>query len=155
MSKNHTYEIHLKWTGNTGSGTSRYDAYERSYIISGNQKPELQGSSDPAYRGDKTQYNPEEMLLASLSACHMLWFLHLCSDKGIIVESYTDEPTGIMETKRDGSGKFTEVTLRPLVKIADLSRVGELEELHKKANEKCFIANSVNFPVKHLPGLKE
>lgn len=110
-------------------------------------KPELFGSSDPAFRGDPTRYNPEELLLASLSSCHMLWFLHLCAEAGIVVLDYVDNPTGVMEETAEG-GAFKEATLRPIVTVKEGSEA-LINELHQKANKKCFIANSVNFPVKH------
>lgn len=151
MGKHHRYKIAVQWTGNQGSGTSGYKEYERSHRISAENKVVIEGSSDPAFRGDRTKYNPEEMLLSSLSSCHMLWYLHFCSEAGIIVTEYTDEATGIMEETANGSGHFTEATLHPKVIVAEESMVEKAEQLHHKANEFCFIANSVNFPVKHIP----
>lgn len=149
--KHHHYKTTIEWTGNKGSGTSNYRDYERSHTISVENKPVIEGSSDPAFRGDKTKYNPEEMLLSSLSSCHMLWYLHFCSEAGIIVTGYIDHATGTMEETATGSGHFTEVILNPTVTIADETQIEKAEELHSKANEYCFIANSVNFPVKHNP----
>jgi len=149
--KNHHYKITIQWTGNLGTGTSGYRDYERSHIISAENKVVIEGSSDPAFRGDSTKYNPEEMFLSSLSSCHMLWYLHFCSEAGIIVTDYTDEATGIMGETASGSGYFTEVTLHPTVTVAEESMKEKAEQLHHKANEFCFIANSVNFPVKHVP----
>lgn len=148
MSKEHFYNLTLKWTGNNGEGTAGYRSYERSYSVLIDGKQDILGSSDPAFRGDKAKHNPEELLLASLSSCHMLWFLHLCSDNGIIVADYTDNPVGTMEETPNGSGKFTEVVLNPVVTIVKGS-TDRLAELHHEANKLCFIANSVNFPVKH------
>lgn len=150
MSKHH-YKAVIQWTGNKGTGTSGYKDYERSYIISAENKITIEGSSDPAFRGDKTKHNPEEMLLSSLSSCHMLWYLHFCSEAGVIVTDYTDEATGIMAVTAGGSGHFTEVTLYPTVTVSEESMKEKAEQLHHKANEFCFIANSVNFPVKHIP----
>lgn len=147
--KHHHYKTTIEWTGNKGSGTSNYRDYERSHTISVENKPTIEGSSDPAFRGDKTKYNPEEMLLSSLSSCHMLWYLHFCSEAGIIVTDYIDIATGIMEEGSNGSGRFTEVVLQPVVTITDETQIEKAKELHTKANEFCFIANSVNFPVKH------
>jgi len=147
----HHYTTQLEWTGNNGSGTNNYKSYERSYTVSVDNKPPILGSSDSAFRGDVTKYNPEDLLVSSLSACHMLWYLHLCSAAGIIVVSYTDKATGTMIEKQDGSGCFTEVTLHPTVFVADSSMIEMATQLHKKAHAYCFIANSVNFPVKHLP----
>jgi organic hydroperoxide reductase OsmC/OhrA len=151
MSKEHHYKTIIEWTGNKGTGTSNYRDYERSYTISAENKPVIEGSSDPAFRGDKTKYNPEEMFLSSLSSCHMLWYLHFCSEAGIIVTDYTDRATGIMEETENGSGRFTEITLHPTVTVSEESMIEKATELHHKANEFCFIANSVNFIVKHIP----
>ena len=151
MSKEHYYKTTVKWTGNKGTGTSNYRDYERSHMISVENKPIIEGSSDPAFRGDKTKYNPEEMFLSSLSSCHMLWYLHFCSEAGIIVTDYIDNATGIMEETAVGSGHFIEVTLNPIVTVSEKMMVEKAIELHQKANEFCFIANSVNFKVKHIP----
>ncbi|MGV3631716.1 MAG: OsmC family protein [Bacteroidota bacterium] len=146
MNKQHHYRLTVTWTGNTGTGTSGYRDYERSHTITAEHKAELEASSDTPFRGDKTKYNPEDFLLASLSGCHMLWFLHLCADQGIIVTDYVDNPTGTLD---ETTGRFTEVTLHPLVTITDAAQLGQLENLHREAHQRCFIANSVNFPVRH------
>ena len=151
MNKQHNYNITTKWTGNTGTGTSNYTSYERSHAILIDHKAEILASSDPAFRGDKTRHNPEELLLASISSCHMLWYLHLCAEAGIIVTAYTDYATGVMVETKNGSGKFTEVTLNPVVAITDPAMTEKANALHKQANALCFIANSVNFPVYHQP----
>ncbi len=151
MNGQHDYQLTVKWTGNTGTGTSNYKAYERSHTIITDNKPDISGSSDPAFRGDKTKHNPEELLLASLSSCHLLWFLHLCAEAGVVVTDYVDNATGIMVETADGGGRFTEVTLNPIVTVAKESMIETANKLHKKANELCFIANSVNFPVHHKP----
>lgn len=153
MSKQHHYKAVIQWTGNKGTGTSGYRDYERSHTISVENKMMIEGSSDPAFRGDRTKHNPEEMFLASLSSCHMLWYLHFCSEAGIIVTNYTDEAAGIMEETASGSGHFTEVTLHPTVTITENAMVEKAKELHHRANEYCFIANSVNFPVQHIPNI--
>jgi organic hydroperoxide reductase OsmC/OhrA len=150
----HNYTITIKWTGNIGDGTSNYRSYERSHTITVNNKAGISGSSDPAFRGDKTKYNPEELLVASLSACHMLSYLHVCAVAGIIVTDYIDNATGIMVETSNGGGHFTEVTLNPSVTITESHMVDKANELHKKANELCFIANSVKFPVHHRPTCK-
>ena len=149
--KTHQYNLALRWTGNKGSGTSAYKAYDRAYTITINQKTDLLGSSDPAFNGDPTLHNPEELLVASISSCHMLWYLHLCAEAGVIVVNYTDAATGIMAETADGGGHFTGVTLSPAVVIKDAGMIDKANQLHKKANELCFIANSVNFPVAHQP----
>lgn len=147
--KNHHYNARITWTGNKGSGTSGYRDYERSHTVQVGDKPIIETSSDPGFRGDPQKYNPEELFLASLSSCHMLWFLHLCSENGVIVVNYQDEATGIMQEEPDGSGRFTEVTLKPIVTVTKERMISILDSLHSEANKKCFIANSCNFPVKH------
>jgi organic hydroperoxide reductase OsmC/OhrA len=144
----------VTWTGNRGSGTSSYRAYGRDHEISAPGKSAaIAGASDPAFRGDPAKYNPEELLVAALSACHMLSMLHLCADAGITVTSYSDDAMGIMRQNADGSGEFVQVTLRPRLSLADASRASELHALHERAHELCFIARSVNFPVRCEPGL--
>jgi organic hydroperoxide reductase OsmC/OhrA len=149
MSKEHFYTLNIKWTGNKGAGTSDYRAYERDHTISAANKADILVSADPAFLGDASKYNPEELLLASLSSCHMLWFLHLCADKGVIVVEYTDKPHGIMIESPAGGGQFKEVTLNPVVIVTEKSMIALLDEIHEMARKKCFIANSVNFPVNH------
>jgi organic hydroperoxide reductase OsmC/OhrA len=152
MAKTHRYSITLKWTGNTGTGTSSYKGYERAHEISaGAQKPAIPGSSDPSFRGDPARWNPEELLVASLSACHQLWYLHLCSDAKIVVTSYVDHAEGFMEESADGSGIFKRVVLRPKVTVAAGADLAKARELHSAAHAKCFIARSMNFPVDHEP----
>lgn len=146
--KQHHYQIRMTWTGNTGTGTSSYVAYKRSHIFSAHNKiTEIQGSSDPSFRGDKTKYNPEELLVSSISSCHMLWYLSLCAENNIIVTDYTDEAKGIMEETANGSGKFTKVTLYPRVTVTDKSMIAKAEALHHDAHQMCFIANSCNFQI--------
>jgi organic hydroperoxide reductase OsmC/OhrA len=147
--KEHTYYTNLQWTGNTGKGTESYRGYERSHTISVEGKPAIEASSDPSFRGDKSKYNPEEMFLASLSSCHMLWFLHFCSAASVIVLEYTDAATGTMIESDDGNGKFSEVILHPVVTVKEEWMKEKLNDLHEKAHHFCFIANSVNFPVRH------
>ena len=149
MSKQHDYKLTVKWTGNSGTGTSDYKSYQRSHIISVENKPDIAGSADPTFRGDKTRHNPEELLVASLSSCHLLWYLHLCAEAGVVVTDYVDNAIGIMAQTPDGGGHFTEVTLNPTVTVTEISMIEKANELHKKASELCFIANSVNFPVHH------
>ena len=143
----HGYALTVTWTGNTGEGTASYKAYSRDHIISGAGKADLAASSDPAFRGDKSRYNPEELLVAALSSCHMLWYLHLCAEAGVVVEAYRDEPTGSLVEDSERGGYFTKVTLHPKVTIARSSDPGKARELHGPAHAKCYIANSVNFPV--------
>lgn len=150
----HRYEVRTIWTGNTGEETASYRAYKRDHEISGPDKQTtIPGSSDPAFRGDPSRYNPEELLVGALSACHMLWVLHLCADAGITITAYTDEPVGLMTEDPGGSGRFTEVTLRPRMKITDASRIPEATALHAQIHKVCAIALSVNFPVLCVPSV--
>jgi organic hydroperoxide reductase OsmC/OhrA len=151
MEKIHNYKLQVNWTGNRGTGTSAYRDYDRSHIITVDGKTDLPCSSDPAFLGDGTKYNPEELFLASLSSCHMLWFLHLCSDAGIIVNGYYDDATAIMKEEAGGGGHFVSATLNPVVTIKDKSQSEMANKLHDQAHRKCFIANSCNFPVLHKP----
>jgi len=145
--KTHTYTLTLAWTGNTGQGTASYAAYSRDHIYSAPGKPDLPGSSDPAFRGNALRYNPEELLVASLASCQMLWYLHFCAVGGVRVVSYRDEPTGTLVEDAEKGGYFNGVTLRPAVTITRGSDEVKARELHHTAHKKCFIANSVNFPV--------
>ena len=151
--REHLYQTSLKWTGNKGQGTKSYRTYDRAYEIEVEGKSVIFGSSDPAFRGDRTKYNPEELLVASLSSCHLLWYLHLCSEAGVVVVDYQDRAIGKMSEAKDGSGKFTEVILQPEVTISPESSIERAEELHEKAHKFCFIANSVNFPVLCQPSI--
>lgn len=147
--KEHNYKAIIEWTGNLGEGTSGYTNYERSHTIQLEDKPIIAASSDPSFRGDSKKHNPEELFLASFSSCHMLWYLHLCSVEGVIVMDYRDEATGKMIEEENGKGRFTEVTLHPEVIVLEAGMVAKAQELHRRANEMCFIANSCNFPVRH------
>ena len=145
--RTHTYRLTLDWTGNLGPGTSGYRAYTRDHSLSAPGKPVIPGSSDPAFLGDAARWNPEELLLASLSACHQLWYLHLASEAGVVVTAYRDEPEGRMIEEADGGGRFEQVMLRPTVTLAAGSDKVTAMALHEKAHHLCFIARSVNFPV--------
>ncbi|MEU6998399.1 OsmC family protein [Nonomuraea sp. NPDC046570] len=151
MSREHHYSTTVTWTGDLGEGTAGYRAYSRDHEVSAGDKPPLPGSSDPAFRGDAARWSPEDLLVASLAQCHMLWFLHLCAVNGIVVTAYTDEATGVMEETADGAGRFTSVTLHPAVTLADPALADKAAELHEQAHRLCFIANSVNFDV-HVDG---
>jgi organic hydroperoxide reductase OsmC/OhrA len=146
----HSYEVAVEWQGNRGTGTSDYKSYGREHVITAAGKPDIAGSADRAFRGDTERWNPEEMLLAALSQCHLLSYLHVAASHGIVVTAYTDAASGIMEQTADGGGHFMSATLRPIVTIAG----GDTElaqHLHEEASAKCFIAASVNFPVLHEP----
>jgi organic hydroperoxide reductase OsmC/OhrA len=146
--KEHSYDIDLTWTGNRGTGTSAYRAYSRDHEIHIAGKPTIPGSSDPAFRGDRARYNPEELLVAALSACHMLAYLHLCADAGVAVTGYVDRARGVMMETDDGGGHFVEVVLRPEVTLDDEGHRERAMTLHEDAHHHCFIASSVNFPVR-------
>lgn len=148
MEKEHSYEIEVKWTGNRGSGTSSYAGYDRNHEIGSTTKGIIPGSSDPSFRGDPLRYNPEELLVSTLSSCHMLFYLHLCSANKITVVDYVDRATGVMKETKSGGGFFTSATLKPQVTILEKDKVDLANELHHQAHELCFIANSVNFEVK-------
>lgn len=148
MAREHCYRTTTRWTGNLGAGTSSYRAYSRNHeIASAGKAAPIEGSSDAAFRGDGARYNPEELLVASLSACHMLWLLHLAADAGIVITAYTDEASGTMAEGADGGGEFIEVTLNPAITITDAARAEDMERLNHRAHELCFIARSVRFPV--------
>jgi len=149
MAKEHHFAARLVWTGAERGTTRSYDSYGRDYRVEVEGKPPLVGSADPTFRGDGAKYNPEDLLVISLSACHMLSYLAECARAGIEVAAYEDKASGLM-TIKDGRMRFTEVTLAPRVVIA----AGDLDQanaLHEKAHAACFIANSVNFPVLNMP----
>jgi organic hydroperoxide reductase OsmC/OhrA len=150
----HHYSLTTVWTGNTGKGTAGYRDYERSYEVRIPQKPVLLGSSDPKFRGDAARHNPEDLLVASLSACHMLWYLHLCSDQKIICTHYSDAAEGEMEITSNGAGRFTKVVLHPEIVITSEAGLKAAHALHERAHALCFIANSVNFPVEVSPTIR-
>src|SRR5690606_13337013 len=131
--------------------TRDYGAYGRSFVIQGDGKAQIQGSSDPAFHGEASRYNPEELLLAALSSCHMLWYLHLCALAGVVVQAYGDRAQGHLALDGDGGGRFTRALLRPRVRISDPAMEKTALALHKKASALCYLANSVNFEVHHKP----
>ncbi|RZK39414.1 MAG: OsmC family peroxiredoxin [Pedobacter sp.] len=154
MGKEHHYKANLVWAGNKGSGTMDYRSYDRDFVVSIDDKQPILGSSDSAFMGDKTKYNPEDLLLSSISSCHMLWYLHLCAKHDIVVLEYKDNAVGVMEEAADGSGRFREVLLQPEVVISKKEQIEQATDLHREANKMCFIANSLNFPVRHLATCK-
>ena len=150
--KRHQYELSVEWTGNEGNGTLDYKSYNRNHKISAEGKyAEIMASADPAFLGDRTKYNPEDLFLSSIAACHMLWFLHLCSSHKITVIAYLDNATGVMEEAPNGSGKFTKVRLNPQVKVAKESMIQKANDLHQEAGKMYFIANSCNFEIDYNP----
>ena len=150
MNKQHHYNVNVTWTGNNGEGTKTYRSYRRDHVIAKDGALEIPGSSDPTFRGDRTRYNPEDCLVAALSSCHMLSYLHLCAINNIVVTDYRDDAIGTMQEHENGSGNFTKVVLRPRMTIVAGDRDKAIE-LHHQAHELCFIANSVNFPVECAP----
>jgi organic hydroperoxide reductase OsmC/OhrA len=150
VARTHTYEVTVTWTGNTGTGTSAHHDYARDHEVFADGPPPIAASSDPALAGDRARWNPEQLLTAALSQCHMLWYLHLCADAGIVVTHYIDHAHGEMEERRDG-GHFTSVVLQPRVTITSPGQLATATGLHEAAHRACFIASSVNFPVRCKP----
>lgn len=147
----HDYSARVEWTGNRGEGTRTYRGYDRTWDIATPGKPVIHCSNDPLLGGDPGLPNPEDLLLASLSACHMLWYLHLASVAGIVVHAYQDNPLGIGETSPNGAGRFLRATLKPHIVIGAGSDLAEAEAIHHRVHEFCFIARSVNFPIDYAP----
>ncbi|WP_300544849.1 OsmC family protein [Maricaulis sp.] len=147
MAKTHAYNARVVWTGNRGTGTSAYKAYDRTWNVETPGKPVIHCSNDPLLGGDPGLPNPEDMLISALSACHMLWYLHLASVAGIVVTAYSDDPEGVGETAPDGAGRFLEATLRPTITLAPGTDVETADAIHGEIHKYCFIARSVNFPV--------
>jgi organic hydroperoxide reductase OsmC/OhrA len=152
--KQHTYRIQVEWTGNDGEGTKTYRSYRRDHSIIAEGKPQIMASSDPAFRGDRSRYNPEELLVAALSSCHMLSYLHLCAVNHINVLEYRDAAWGLMEENADGSAQFVRVVLKPAAKVSAESDRDQALALHHDAHRLCFIARSVNFPVENEPQIE-
>lgn len=151
MTRTHQYQVSTEWTGAGSTGTINYQAYGRSHVSQAAGRPELLGSSDPAFRGDSSRWNPELLLVAALSQCHLLQYLHLCAVNGVTVVAYQDDASGVMAEDGEGGGRFTGVELRPIVTVASPDMVARAEDLHHEAGSKCFIATSVNFSVTHSP----
>lgn len=151
MAKQHDYTSRILWTGNRGTGTSGYRAYERTWDIAIPGKPVVSCSNDPLLGGDPGKMNPEDLLLSALSACHMLWYLHLASDAGIVVLDYEDRPLGRGESLPSGAGRFAEALLRPRAVLKAGADLAKAEAIHHQIHEVCFIARSVNFPVRIEP----
>ncbi len=152
MARIHTYDLTVSWTGNTGSGTSGYRDFSRDHMISAVGPQPIRASSDPALAGDPARWNPEQLMTAALAQCHMLWYLHLCAVAGVVVTDYVDQAHGEMAEHRNG-GQFTDVVLRPRVRVAAQNMVEKAIMLHEDAHRCCFIANSVNFPVRCDPAV--
>ena len=147
MSKQHSYTVAIIWTGDRGQGTAEYRGYDRTWEIRTPGKPVIQCSNDPLLGGDPSKPNPEDMLLCALSACHMLWYLHLAFQAGIVVTAYEDEPLGVGETSPNGAGRFLRATLRPAIRVRRGTDLASADAIHRQVHQYCFIARSVNFPV--------
>jgi organic hydroperoxide reductase OsmC/OhrA len=147
----HRYTLHTTWTGDRGTGTTGYRDYDRAVTLEIDGKPALLASADKPFRGDPSRWNPEDLLLAALSECHLLSYLHACVTSGVVVVGYEDDAVGVMVEDGNGGGAFREVVLRPRVVVADESMVDAATAAHAQAHDWCFIANSVNFPVRHEP----
>jgi organic hydroperoxide reductase OsmC/OhrA len=151
--REHRYEVTVRWTGNRGPGTASYRAYGREHTIQAAGKPAVEGSADPAFRGDAGRYNPEELLLAAASACHMLWYLHLCAAAGLAVTGYDDDAAATMVENADGGGRFRAIVLRPRVSLAPGADPARAEALHQEAHRLCFVANSLSVPIACEPSI--
>lgn len=151
MARIHTYRPQIQWTGNRGAGTASYEAYGRDHLIGKSSADPVAGSADPAFRGDPGKYSPEDLFVSAFSTCHMLWYLHLCAEAGVVVTAYQDQPEGRMEETAGGDGCFTAITLHPVVSVRDASMVDTAYRLHEAAHVRCFIARSANFPVHCQP----
>ncbi len=147
--KQHQFHVSTQWTGNLGTGTSAYRAYSRNHELSAPGKSTSIPGSSAVAMGDQSRYNPEELLVGALSACHMMWVLHLCANAGIVITGYADDALGEMAEHADGAGEFTRVLLRPRMRITDATRVEEAAKMHDRAHHVCCLARSVNFPVEH------
>ncbi|WP_336945470.1 OsmC family protein [Asaia sp. BMEF1] len=146
-SKRHVYSVETEWTGNHGLGTQSWHVYGRNHVIAAEGKAVIHGSADPSFHGDPTGWNPGELLLASLSACHKLWYLGLCAGAGIVVTAYRDSAEAVMMENPQGDGEFESAVLRPLITLASGSSIERAQALHDQAHAHCFISRSVNFPV--------
>jgi organic hydroperoxide reductase OsmC/OhrA len=154
--REHHYTVEIEWTGARGTGTSAYAAYGRDHIIADPEgtRPPIPGSSDPAFRGDRDRWNPEQLLLAAASTCHQLAYLHLCAVNKVVVKAYVDHAEGWMAEEADGNGRFTRILLQPRVTITAASDIAKAMQLHHQAHAACFIANSLNFPVENAPSVE-
>lgn len=152
MSSTHHFAAHLVWTGASNGPVRDYESYSREFEVQIDGKPALKGSAAPPFRGSSSLHNPEDLLVAALSSCHCLSYLALCARARIVVEAYEDDASGTMAFDRGAKVmRFTEVVLRPKVRLAAGADVDKARALHENAHHECFIANSVNFPVRNEP----
>ena len=155
MAKQHDYTSHIVWTGNRGEGTRHYKGYDRTWNIETSGKPVIHCSNDPLLGGDPALPNPEDLLLSALSSCHMLWYLHLASNAGIVVHGYTDTPLGVGESEPSGAGRFLSATLRPAIDVAAGTDMAKADAIHHEIHKYCYIARSVSFPVGYAATYRE
>ena len=155
MAKQHDYTCLIEWTGDRGQGTRTYRGYDRTWNIATPGKPVVNCSNDPLLGGDPTLHNPEDLLLSSLSACHMLWYLHLASNAAIVVRGYRDQPIGVGESTPDGAGRFLRATLKPHILVERGADLAKADAVHHEIHKVCFIARSVNFPVDYAATYEE
>ena len=156
MNLDHSFTVSVEWRGNLGTGTSSYKAFSRDHVVridGMHGKHEIEGSAARPFHGDAERWNPEEQLIAALAQCHMLSYLHVATQAGVVVESYTDSAIGSLHVETDGSGALVEVALHPVVTIS-AGDAATAQSLHDEAHRLCFIANSVNFPVRHEPQVR-
>jgi organic hydroperoxide reductase OsmC/OhrA len=149
MAHQHDFISRIAWTGNRGEGTASYRGYDRTWDIATPGKPVTHCSNDPRLGGDPALPNPEDLLISSLAACHMLWYLHLASSAGIVVTAYEDDPIGVGESTPDGAGRFVRAILRPRITVREGADLERAEAIHHEIGKVCFIARSVNFPVSY------
>lgn len=149
MVKQHRYTVTVEWTGNRGEGTTSYRSYDRDHEVRAEHVPSIAGSADPTFRGNPSRWNPEQLLVAAASQCHMLSYLHHAAVNDLVVTAYVDHPTAVMTEDGDGGGRFSEIVLHPLVTITDPDKVELAERLHHDANRSCFVAASLAVPVAH------
>jgi len=147
MTSHSEFNSRIQWTGNTGTGTSSYQGYLRTWDIAVPGKPIVHCSNDPHLGGDPSLMNPEDLLLSAVSACHMLWYLHFASENNVVVESYIDKPKGLGETERSGRGRFLSIELSPSITLANDADLQLAESLHERVHDYCFIARSLSCPV--------
>ncbi len=151
MAEQHDFTSRIQWTGNRGEGTASYRGYDRTWDIDTPGKPVTHCSNDPRLGGDPALPNPEDLLISSLAACHMLWYLHLASQAGLVVVEYRDNPVGVGHSTPDGAGRFVEAILNPHIVLRSDADLARAEAIHHEISSVCFIARSVNFPIRYAP----
>ncbi|MEM8686346.1 MAG: OsmC family protein [Pseudomonadota bacterium] len=153
--KEHDFTAQVVWTGNQGEGTKSYRSYTRNWSVTTPGKPEIHCSNDPLLGGDPSLHNPEDMLIATVSACHMLWYLHLASAAKIVVTGYVDTPVGTGQSEPDGTGRFIKAVLKPVIEVERGTDLEKADQIHYQIHNHCFIARSVNFPITYEASYRE